>query len=43
VDELAGGDVTKWDLIFDMKAIEFLNLLSYKYAKRKWEMLNKNS
>lgn len=36
MDTLAEGDVTKWDQIWNMNVIEFLNLLSYKKAKAKY-------
>jgi hypothetical protein len=39
VDRLAGGDVLKWDAIFELPAIEFLNYASYQVEKNKHEAL----
>ena len=37
VDRLAGNDVLKWDAVFDLPAIEFLNYASYQVEKSKHE------
>jgi hypothetical protein len=39
VDRLAGGDVLKWDAVFELPAIEFLNYASYQVEKNKHEAL----
>ena len=37
IDRLAGGDITKHDMIYDKNYIECLNLLSYYWYKDKFE------
>jgi hypothetical protein len=37
VDRLAGSDVLKWDAVFNLPAVEFLNYASYQVEKNKHE------
>jgi hypothetical protein len=37
VDSLAGGDVLKWDQVFDLPAIEFLNYIMFHVEKSEHE------
>lgn len=39
IDELAQGDVTKHEYLWNMNVIEFLNLLSYRKSKAAWERM----
>lgn len=37
LDNVANGDITKWEYILNMNCIEFLNYITYKSLKAKWE------
>ena len=37
IDRLAGSDVLKWNEVFELPAIEFLNYASYQVEKSKHE------
>ena len=42
VDTLAGGDVLKWNAIFELRVIEFFNYVSYWQDKTEHERVQVN-
>ena len=44
VDRLSGGDITKYDQVYDRNYIECLNVLSFWYERDKYvESINKKN